>query len=125
MLSTLNCVFGFDARSHQELWASAVLLDQLSLEHPAFVSPGEGEHCWAPVSVTTTPFPYPFPVSQGFFLLKIRKCKVHTNQIANNPFKWLVIQMKKPHGLLIRRRNQINKYLITWWQGGGDPVNGG
>lgn len=45
-------------------------------EAPSVASPGEGEHCSAPVSVTTAPLPYPFSVSQGvFFYLKIENVK--------------------------------------------------
>lgn len=96
------------------------LLDQLCPKHPvsacftwrkgALLSSCECNHCTLSLPI--------FRVTGSSFLLKNRKCKVHTNQIANNPSKWLMIQMKKPNGLLIRRRNQINKYVITWWQGG-------
>lgn len=58
---------------------SVTELDLLATRGPAgsavsealsVVSLGEGEHCSAPVSVTTTPFPYPFSVSQGVFSIK-------------------------------------------------------
>lgn len=69
------------------------------------VSSVVGEHCIVPVDGTNLPLPWLFPMSQGVFLLK-KIGNVNTNQIANNPSKWLS-EMKKPH-VSTRRQNCIH-----------------